>query len=143
VRGGVSSRRLTTGATAAVAAPEALDPSTRYRSMRFVGANGIRYAYLNELTGQAVEKRKSRKSMLGLLATAYRTSNNAGLGYLRCRAPDGFALAWRSGRFFLIHRQWLHAGHAVVVSTDEPRTIDRKTTTDPRRIAGHLGDRAQ
>jgi hypothetical protein len=80
VTGGVSSRRFTNEATAAVNSPGTVDPSTRHRSRRFVEANGIRYAYLNELTGQAVEKLKSRKSMLGLLATVYRTSNNAGLG---------------------------------------------------------------
>jgi hypothetical protein len=56
VTGGVSSPRLTNGATAAVGSPGVLDPSTRHRSTRFVEANGIRYAIIKELTGQAVEK---------------------------------------------------------------------------------------
>ena len=64
--GGVSSRRLTNGATATVGSPGSVDWSTRHRFTRSVEANGIRYAYVKELTGQAVEKRKSRKSMLGL-----------------------------------------------------------------------------
>ena len=37
-----------------------------------LGGGGI--AYIKELAGQTVEKRKSRKAMLGLLATAYRTA---------------------------------------------------------------------
>lgn len=47
---------------------------------RWITSHRFTNAYVKELTGQAVEVRKSRKSMLGLLATVYRTSSNARLG---------------------------------------------------------------
>ena len=46
VTGGVSSRRLTNGATATVGSPGSVDRSTRHRFTRSVEANGIRYAYI-------------------------------------------------------------------------------------------------